>query len=219
MRLTYRGHKAIQICSGKITVLAVANPALYSRIVKSFNENNDELILIDDDFRIVDVSKHIEWCGDIISNGRLKTGDAKLLKYLEKNITNDIRMKINDTAEELFNLIQNNLDAYNISLKANYDGNINRLLKYCRIGYKSNISPFEIVINELNLCLMYNTNACLGFNNLGHYLMTDHISKMAEFVAKNNMQVLLIEFSEKSNRRYYPNCEFYSIDRDYVEWY
>lgn len=221
MKLVYKGHQPIDISKGQFTVLATNNQSTYFELIRGLQGFNDKLMVVDDEYQSLEIEKAVDWDGDVIANDNLAgIYSTEIIKSIIKNLTEDARNEINAEARKLYSVIQETLFMTDLPLEVHFDGDIKRLLNYCRIKFSPLIrqSPYDIIKTDLKLHLECADSSCIGLSNVANYLSLDELRELQELNTELKIPVLLVEFTELENRQYYGNSDFYYIDRDFVDW-
>ncbi|MBD5806793.1 type II-A CRISPR-associated protein Csn2 [Limosilactobacillus walteri] len=221
MKLVYKGHQAIQIEKGKFTVLATNNRHIYFDLIRGLQGFNDKLMIVDNDYQSLELEKAVDWDGDVVANNNLAENySTEIVRSIIKNLTEDNRNCINTETRKLYSVVQELLFMTDLPLEVRYDGDIKRLLNYCRIKFSPLIekNPYDIIKTDLKLHLECADSSCIGLSNVANYLSRDEFKELLQLNTELKIPVLLIEFTEIDNRQYYQNAEFYYIDEDFVDW-
>lgn len=221
MKFVYQGHQPLSIVPGHFTVLGTNNRQVYLELINGIQEVNEKVTLFDDNYQQLTMSTALDWDGDVIANRSLSAHYAtEIIKTIVRNLTNEDRQLINSNAQQLFSVIQKALFMTDLPLTISYDGDIKRLLSYCRVKFSPLIlkSPYDIIKTDLKLHLECADKSCVGLNNVANYLSSTDFKNLLQLNTELNIPVLLIEFTEISNRGYYKDADFYYIDRDFVDW-
>lgn len=221
MKLVYKGHQPVEIKSGKFTILATNNHNLYFELIRGLQGFNDKLMVVDDQYHSLEIEKAIDWDGDVVANNNLAENySTEIVKSIIKNLTEDDRNVINMEARRLYSAVQETLFMTDLPLEVRFDGNIKRLLNYCRVNFSPLIqqNPYDIIKTDLKLHLECADSSCVGLSNVANYLSQDELKELQELNTELKIPVLLVEFTELSNRQYYGNADFYYIDKDFVDW-
>ncbi|MBC8744588.1 type II-A CRISPR-associated protein Csn2 [Lactobacillus sp. Marseille-P7033] len=221
MKLVYKGHQPIEIAKDNFTVLATNNRNVYFDILRGLQGFNDKLMVVDDDYQSLDVEKAIDWDGDAIANNNLAANySTEIIKSIIKNLTETNRKAIDTNVRKLYSVIQEVLFMTDLPLEVRYDGDVKRLLNYCRIKFSPLIqqNPYDIIKTDLKLHLECADSSCIGLSNVANYLSIDEFKELQELNTELKIPVLLVEFTELDNRQYYGNADFYYIDKDFVDW-
>ena len=107
-----------------------------------------------------------------------------------------------------------------LPLTLNYDGDLKRLLTYCRLHFinESTIEPYDIINHDLKVHLECDLDSVVCFCNLSNYLDRQEFRDLISEVTEINVPLLLVEFSEFSKQDYYNDSNFLFIDQDFVDW-
>lgn len=143
-----------------------------------------------------------------------------ILGPIIKNLTEEDRHLLDAEARRLYSNVQEILFMTDLPLEVRYDGDIKRLLNYCKIKFSPLVqqSPYDIIKTDLKLHLECADSSCVGLSNVANYLDSAQFNELQQLNIELKIPVLLIEFTEIDNRRYYGNANFYYIDRDFVDW-
>lgn len=221
MKLVYKGHQPVEIAKDKFTVLATNNRNVYFDILRGLQGFNDKLMIVDDDYQPLDIEKAIDWDGDAIANNNLAENySTEIIKSIIKNLTETNRKAIDTNIRKLYSVIQEVLFMTDLPLEVRYDGDVKRLLNYCRIKFSPLIqqNPYDIIKTDLKLHLECADSSCIGLSNVANYLSIDEFKELQELNTELKIPVLLVEFTELGNRQYYGNTDFYYIDKDFIDW-
>ncbi|MCC4423569.1 type II-A CRISPR-associated protein Csn2 [Limosilactobacillus reuteri] len=221
MKLVYKGHPPVQIDKGEFTVLATNNRKTYFELIRGLQGFNDRLTILDDDYQDLDPKKAIDWDGDLVANNNLATiYSTEIVKSIIKNLTEEDRHLLDAEARRLYSNVQEILFMTDLPLEVRYDGDIKRLLNYCKIKFSPLVqqSPYDIIRTDLKLHLECADSSCVGLSNVANYLDSAQFNELQQLNIELKIPVLLIEFTEIDNRRYYGNADFYYIDKDFVDW-
>lgn len=221
MKLIYQGHSPVQINRGKFTILATNNRSIYFELIRGLQGLNDKIKILDDDYQTLELDKAIDWDGDVIENNNLAaTYSTEIVKSIIKNLTEDDRNAIDIEARKLYSVIQETLFMTDLPLEVRYDGDIKRILNYCKIKFSPSIqqSPYDIIMTDLKLHLECADSSCIGLSNVANYLKSEQLKELQKLNIELKIPVLLVEFTEMDNRQYYGNADFYYIDKDFVDW-
>lgn len=221
MKFVYKGHQPVEIKNGRVSVLATNNQKIYLELIRGLQGINDSVMVVDDNYESLELINAIDWDGDIIANNNLYTKySTEIIKTIIKNLTDEERSRLDSVARQLYSTIQEILFMTDLPLEVQYDGDIKRLINYCRIKFSTLIQqqPCDIIKTDLKLHLECNDSSCVGLNNVANYLSPAEFKELLQINAELQVPVLLIEFTELDNRKYYENVDFYFIDRDFVDW-
>lgn len=221
MKLVYKGHPPVQIVAGKFTVMATNNRKTYFDLVRGLQGLNDSIKILDDDYQELEPEKALDWDGDLIANNNLAmTYSTEIIKSIIKNLTDAERTVIDEQVRALYSVIQETLFMTDLPLEVHYDGDVKRLLNYCKIKFSPSVqqSPYDIIKTDLKLHLECADSSCIGLSNVANYLTPEQFNELQQLNMELEIPVLLIEFTEMSNRKYYGDVEFYYIDQDFVDW-
>ncbi|WP_082619109.1 type II-A CRISPR-associated protein Csn2, partial [Ligilactobacillus acidipiscis] len=79
-----------------------------------------------------------------------------------------------------------------------------------------NNSGIKTIIKIHKMCEL---KSCLVICNVAHYMVADQVKGLSEFLQDVIQPILLIEFTDMKQASFYSDCNFYYIDRDFVDWY
>lgn len=221
MILSYKSHQAVRITPGKITIIGTDNPTVFTEIINGLQNFNDLLNLIDDSYNSLEISKNIDFDNEQVLTHKIYEKYSKdIISALLRNMTTSGQSKINKEAQKLYSIIQESLFMTDLPMEVNYDGDLKRLLNYCRLtgSLRNDLSPYDIIISDLKIHLECNMKSVSCFSNVANYLRQEEFSKLLSEVQMLNVPLLLVEFTEKSKRQFYKNTEFLFIDQDFVDW-
>lgn len=222
MKLIYEGYPGINIQPGQISVLATNNPRIYFDFIQGLREINDKLKLVDDDLNSLTLSKHIDFDGDIVVAPQLTVSYQSLLvKQAAKNITEDSRKQIENQAQQLFTAVQEYFLRFDLPLEVQFDGDLKRLFKYCKIHYHQEIlnNPYAIIENDLKLHLECGSDSIIVLNSVANYLTPDQFEELVQVNKELGTKVFLIEFTDFAMQKKFKNCDVHYIDEDFVDWH
>lgn len=151
MKLVYKGHPPVQITKGKFTVLATNNQNTYFELIRGLQGFNDKLTILDKDYKTLEPEKAIDWDGDLVANNNLAAiYSTEIIKSIIKNLTEKDRNLLDTEARRLYSVVQEVLFMTDLPLEVHYDGDIKRLLNYCRIKFSPLIqqNPYDIIKTE-----------------------------------------------------------------------
>lgn len=209
------------LSEGKISVLATNSSVVFSDLIAAVQGFNDQLLVTDDDYSSLEVTKALDWDTHLVLSRSVETHYAKkLVAKLAAEIDDDNRNRLNEQGRELFAAVQESLFMSTLPLEVTYDGDIKRLLSYCnpkliRVGHDD---FYGIITDDLKIHLELDSKACLCLSNVANYLSKDEFCDLTETVAQLQVPLLLIEFTEMERRDFYGNADVLYIDQDFVDW-
>ncbi|WP_295773655.1 type II-A CRISPR-associated protein Csn2 [uncultured Limosilactobacillus sp.] len=221
MKVVYETHQTIDVKPGKITVLATNNQTVYLELIRGMKDMNESIHFYDDDYKEVDHNKAMDWDGDVVADLSLeKTYSTEIIKYINQSLTDEERRQLDQAGLEFYTAIQDKLLMVDIPLEVSFDGDIKRMMKYAQIHFPKEINndPYGIIEADLKIHLECDDQSIIGLTNVAHYLTLDQISHLVEINDHLQTKVLLVEFTESRNQDAYPNCDYYYIDEDFVDW-
>lgn len=221
MKVVYNTHQPVEVTPGKITVLATSNQTVYFDLIRGMRDLNDQVMFIDDDLNSIQHSKAMDWDGDVIADMSLeKTYSAEIIKYIVDHLNDEERRGIDRSAQEFYTVIQDKLLMIDLPLEVQFDGDIKRMLKYAQVHFPKGINddPYGIIETDLKIHLACDDDSIVGLTNVAHYLTPNQISDLVDINRHLQTKVLLIEFTESRNQNAYPNCDYYYIDQDFIDW-
>lgn len=222
MEISYKTHIPFQVDNQKITVVGTNSPIVYTDLVNGFQDKNECIEIVDDQYNQIEVGKITDWIGDV--------GDGTLVaqKYLSKveklysdSLVDENRNKIHDQMNELFNTVSEQLFMLDLPISIDYDFEIKRLLKFCNIRFDPVLTnnPYGIIESVLKIHEECDIKSCVVLTNVAHYLTPSQYLDLIELVKQTNQSLVLIEFTEIGCQEFYKNSEFYYIDADFVDWH
>ncbi|MGN1283390.1 MAG: type II-A CRISPR-associated protein Csn2 [Limosilactobacillus sp.] len=221
MILSYKGHKAVSINPGKVTVIGTDNPTVFTEILNGLQGCNDFLTLVDDSYNQLEIDKFIDFDSEQLLTYKLyEKYSKKIISSLVKNIPFDSQSKINNEVRKLYSTIQEALFMTDLPIEIDYDGDLKRLLNYChpKESLIDKTSPYDIIVNDLKIHLECNLKSITCFSNVANYLRQEDFCELLSEVQLLNISLLLVEFTEKSKRQFYKNADLLFIDQDFVDW-
>ncbi|GKS81137.1 type II-A CRISPR-associated protein Csn2 [Ligilactobacillus pabuli] len=222
MKLSYATHKPFNIEPGKITVIATDSSVVYSDLILSLKGQKDLLRFLNDEMELVEVNKSIDWLGDLmIQQDISKRYLPIVLKKLFAAMPDVQRNKIHEATVRLDNVIQESLYLTDLPMKITYDFDLKKVLKFTdtHLDSKTLTDAYDIIKTIIQIHEMCELKSCLAVNNVAHYLTAGQIEELAEFLQDVIQPIILIEFTDMSQANFYSNCNFYYIDKDFVDWY
>lgn len=221
MKIVYKGHHPVEVLNDKITVLATNNRSVYLELIRGLQGINDSVMAVDDEYQSLELDKAIDWDGDVVANNNLATNYSnEIIKSIIKSLTDQQRSNLDKAARQLYSSLQEILFMTDLPLEVQYDGDVKRLINYCRIKFSALIQqqPYDIIKTDLKLHLECGDSSCVGLSNVANYLSSTEFNDLLQVNAELKVPTLLVEFTELDNRKYYGNAEFYYIDKDFVDW-
>ncbi|MET7027338.1 type II-A CRISPR-associated protein Csn2 [Ligilactobacillus salivarius] len=223
MKLYYTGHKNIDINTGEITVLGTNNVNVYKEFIDTFlNGYGSNIQLSDDKYNRKDISTSIDWDGDVMLTDRIgKKYMNVLIKKIIENLTDDERQAILKSVNGLYDRIREVLYKIDIPLQVDYDNDLTRLFKYCQVHTEALLwkNAYDRISSDVKLHVELNRERIIGLTNVAHYLTKEEFQELVNLVKATNTSMFIIEFTEKSDQRFFENCDNYYIDEDYIDWY
>lgn len=221
MKLVYKGHQPVEISNEGVTIFATNNRTVYLDLIRGLQGLNEKVLVVNDNYEPLELQKAIDWDGDLIANDNLYSNySTEITKSIIKNLTDDERKRIDDVARQLYSTIQEVLFMTDLPLEVQYDGDVKRLINYCRIRFSTLMQqhPYDIIKTDLKLHLECADDSCIGLSNVANYLSPTVFKELLQLDTELKVPLLLVEFTELDNRQYYQNAEFYYIDQDFVDW-
>lgn len=222
MIMSYKGHDSISLKNGVTTILETNNRQVYSELILGLQGYNDKIQFFDDEYKKIDISKAMDWDGDIVdSQNLIAKYNAEIVNTVFNNLTEEQRSKINECEKKLYTVIQDILFYIDLPLEVTYDGDIKKVLKNSKIHMNGSISmdPYAIIETDLKIHMECNDKSCIGLSNVANYLNKDQLQEIISLNKEIKTSLLLIEFSELKNRKFYDNCDYHYIDEDYIDWH
>ncbi|WP_283580273.1 type II-A CRISPR-associated protein Csn2 [Ligilactobacillus aviarius] len=221
MKMNYEGHKPLELLSGTITVLGTNNRSVYSDVILGLQGFNDKISFFDDDYQRIDISKAMDWDGDIIDSQNLMSKyNTELVNALVASITDEQRNKINKCENDLYTAIQDAMLYMDLPLEVSYDGDLKKVFKNSKIHLAPSIcmNPYVIIETDFKLHKECNDTSCIGLSNVANYLSQDQLREIIKLNAELKTSALIIEFIKLEDFNFYKNCDCYYIDEDFVDW-
>ena len=221
MKMNYEGHKPLELLSGTITVLGTNNRSVYSDVILGLQGFNDKISFFDDDYQRIDISKAMDWDGDIIDSQNLMSKyNTELVNALVASITDEQRNKINKCENDLYTAIQDAMLYMDLPLEVSYDGDLKKVFKNSKIHLAPSIcmNPYVIIETDFKLHKECNDTSCIGLSNVANYLSQDQLREIIKLNAELKTSALIIEFIKLEDLNFYKNCNCYYIDEDFVDW-
>lgn len=222
MKLSYATHKPFDIEPGKINVIATDNQVVYQDLILSLKGQVDKLNVLNDEMELVEVSKGVDWLGDLmIQTDISKRYMPVILKKFFTSIPDEQRNKIHEATANLANIIQESLYLADLPMKVTYDFDLKKAMKFTEAHVNSRVllDAYDIIKMVIQIHKLCELKSCLAVNNVAHYITIEQIEQLAEFLQDVIQPIVLIEFTDMSQSSFYSNCNFYYIDKDFVDWY
>ncbi|MBN7274377.1 type II-A CRISPR-associated protein Csn2 [Ligilactobacillus pobuzihii] len=222
MKFSYSTHKPFKIESGRINVIATDNQVVYKDLILGLKDQNELLKVFNDDLDLVEISKAFDWLGDLMIQKDInKRYMPEIVKKLFSSMPAQQRNRIHEATTNLDNAIQESLYLANLPVKVTYDFDLKKAMKFtdAHINQKILDDPCDIIKTVIRIHEMCDLKSCLAICNVAHYILTDQIKELSEFLQDVNQSILLIEFTDMSQSNFYSDCNFYYIDKDFVDWY
>lgn len=222
MKISYDAHKEIELSSKKPTVIATNNPTVYHDLIVGLSSFNDKVKLFDDTFESVEVKDAIDWQGDVgLSDGLSEKYSSGIYKQLEAVLTDDQRKSITDINSQLYTCVQKCLFMIDLPLEVTYDWDLKKLFKYCKIHFNADTmqNPYAIIESIIKIHLECGLKSAVGLTNVAHYLNQQQIADLSKLTISTGISTLLVEFTDMKSQELYTNCDFYYIDKDFVDWH
>lgn len=221
MIISLKGHQALRLISGRISVLATNNPIAFTEVLNALQGYSDELTLVDNSYNTMEINKFIDFDTDVLITHRLFEKYSKnIASTLLNNMNVDEHNRIDKEAQQLFTVLQESLFMTDLPIELHYDGDAKRLLNYAKMHFllENQHDPYDIIINDLKVHLECNLKGVLCFSNLANYLSKKQFVDLLSDIQSMQIPLLLVEFTEMSNRDFYGDTEFLFIDQDFVDW-
>lgn len=222
MKISYATHQSIDVNINKPTVIATNNPTVYYEFISALSDESDNIKILDDAYNELLSKTAIDWVGDVMLNTNLNIRyNHLLLKQLEKSLGDNQRRNLYEMNNKLMTTVQQILFMTDLPLEVNLDWDVQKLLKYCEIHYDSNMSqsPSDIIRLLLKTHLECNLSSVIGLTNVAHYLDQDKMADVSTLVSHLNIPLIMVEFTDLSQKPFYQNCDFYFIDKDFIDWH
>ncbi|UQS85968.1 type II-A CRISPR-associated protein Csn2 (plasmid) [Nicoliella spurrieriana] len=220
MIFTYHAHEHIKLNPGKITVISTNNQSVYYDLLTGIDSDSGKVTILDDHYDALKISKIINWVGDI-NNYSISKPIESVYKHIAENLNEQQINSIHNLTTKLFTEVQGCLFMANLPLTVNNDGDISKVFKYCGIRLEPSIknNPYDIIETLINIQVELNDIKIIGLTNVAHYLTSDHFQELASLCRNADTSLLCIEFASLSDSSHYPDCDFYNIDSDFVDWH
>ncbi|MFT9372275.1 type II-A CRISPR-associated protein Csn2 [Liquorilactobacillus hordei] len=222
MKMSYATHKPFNIEKGKINVIATDNLIVYRDLILGCKDQSDLIKTYDDEFNALEVTKAIDWLGDLMITQNL---DKRYLPIIFKkafeSMPDEQRNRIHQATQNLDNAIQESLYLADFPIKVTYDFDLKKSLKFTHTHFDDDIlkQPYDIIKTVIKIHQLCEMKSCLIVCNVAHYITTKQMEDLATFLQDVMLPIILIEFTDKKTNEFYKNCNFYYIDKDYVDWY
>lgn len=222
MKISYTTHAPFQVTNQEITVVGTNSPHVYTELIGGLQGQNENIDIVDDQYKQIEIEKGIDWIGDI-GNGGLVVQKylTKVEKVFIESLTDKKRNQIHDQMNEMFNLISEQLFMLDLPISVNYDFDLKRTFKYCGVHFDPLMlnNPYGIIESILKIheeCAMHST---IALTNVAHYLTPVQFLELKTLVRQTDQSIILIEFTEMGSQEFYGNSDFYYIDADFVDWH
>lgn len=222
MRLSYSTHKPFEIEDGKITVLATNNQVVYRDLILGLKGQNELLKTFDDDLNVIEINKSFDWLGDIMIQPDInKKYMPVILKKLFASMPDQQRNRIHEATTNLDNAIQESLDLADLPVKVTYDFDLKKAMRFtdAHLNQRTLNDPYDIIRTVIKIHEMCELKSCLAISNVAHYMTAEQFGELSGFLQDVIQPILLIEFTDMSQESFYSNCNFYYVDKDFVDWY
>ncbi|KRL06597.1 CRISPR-associated Csn2 family protein [Liquorilactobacillus hordei DSM 19519] len=203
-------------------MIATDNPIVYRDFILGCRDQSDLVKAYDDEFNAVEVTGAIDWLGDLMITQNL---DKKYLPAIFKKMFADMpdeqRGRIHLATQNLDNAIQEGLYLADFPIKVTYDFDLRKSLKFAHTHFDDDIlkQPYDIIKTVLKIHQICEMKSCLTICNVAHYITIEQMEDLAAFLQDVMLPLALIEFTDNKANEFYKNCNFYYIDKDYVDWY
>lgn len=221
MIISYQGHKPINVAEGKITLIKIGSRDVYREFITSLNNGEGELQIYDDEYNKIELTKAIDWIGDVLLGNTLDKYMTKVQNQLAKNILPDNLNKIQEKWEEIMTVVQDAVFMEDLPLEVNLEADIKKIIKLGNLSFTKDIleSPYDIIESVLKIHQGCNFISVVALTNLYKYLNGEQQIELSKFVKNNSTSLVLIEFSESKDQVNFETADEYYIDGDYVDWY
>lgn len=222
MKLSYSTHKPFEIEDGKINVVATDNQVVYRDLILGLKGQSDLLKVFDDDLNFTEINKSFDWAGDLMIQQDInKKYMPIILKKLFTTMPDQQRNRIHEATTSLDNAIQESLYLADLPVKVTYDFDLKKALKFTdtHLNQQTLDDPYDIIKTIIKIQKMCELKSCLAICNVAHYMVADQVKGLSEFLQDVIQPILLIEFTDMKQASFYADCNFYYIDRDFVDWY
>lgn len=222
MILSYLTHKKIELNEPGLKILATKSEIAYRDWIQAFKSRNEILLCCNDNYEKLELNKTFDFIGDpLLSGDVLNKYLPTIIKKIVSNLDEDSRNTIISKFYQFETTMQDSLLLEDIPIEVNLEEDLAKLLKFEKLHFDSKIvqDPYAIIETVMKIHEVYNIGTIPVFCNVSHYLDSKHIKELSKVSKQMNMQIILIEFTDKDFMVVPDNAEFYYIDQDLVDWY
>lgn len=221
MIISYKGHKSIKLNDGKVSVIGTNNQTVFQDIIDGLQGLNDKMHLLDSDFNELEIEHNIDFdSGILFSHELFSKYEKKIINSVIENMNYEDKSKLNNSIQQLYTILQQQLFLTDLPLNVTYDGNLKRFISYCHLQLDDSgiSSVYDIIISDLKIHLECELPSVLCFSNLNNYLGKNEFKHLLDEIQLIGKPLLLVEFTEKNKRELFGNSEFLFIDKDFIDW-
>lgn len=226
MRLVLQGFDSLEIGKGKILVLEVRNPILFSRFCQSFSSNKGEFAvepysLWEDGERIGNREKFLFVADPFNLPWDMKGSVAFLHKQVENVLMEDegTRLLIDEINERMRSWCFRGSYMLHADYAFKAEWDIKKYLKAFAFGVDYNEADklLDNLIKFLNFAADAHVQDVIAFVNLCNFLAENEMEELFEHAFFLDLPLVLLEGNAKDYS--FANCMHYRIDQELVGEY
>jgi CRISPR type II-A-associated protein Csn2 len=222
MKVVYATHDEINIHKGKLVVLETSNQTVYIDVLNGLRERNDLVNIYDDQYESQSIHKSVDFIGDLLAFEGLSTSSTNaLIKELTKGMSVEETDTIQKLNKQLLDWMQSKLFMIDLPLVVTTDIDVKNIFKYAKIHLPSSFltQPYDIIKMLIKIHSESNDNTLIVVNNLASYLTIDQITEVSYLCNSTGISLLNVEYSQNRHNNYPNSCDYYYIDKDFIDWH
>lgn len=222
MIISYESHHKILVENGKVTVIKLASPIVYRDFVLSFQGKSDKVKVFNDEYDEKDICKECDFVGDVLLNENvLDKYMLKIINSVFESINEDNRNETFKIWQNLTTNLQQSLFMSDLPLEIDNNVDLKKLYKFSGIHFDQQLSlnPYDIIETVVKIHEECKLKSVVVLTNVLHYLNTQQLNDLIEFIKEINLPLVLIEFSSSKFQVNNEDASVCCIDEDFVDWY